>query len=220
MIHLPISQMIRSMLLVTFSLASASSLNAWASDGAADNTSAARAWFSAATQYQCRTLDEIDALFQSEDEQYPIRHVVDATDHQGNVKADKAKTVIFEFFCDSGAYNARHIFVSDEDGFFQQLAFSQPAISVEYENDSPESAVKSVAVTGFVARMTVTNPEFDAETGKLKESAFWRGVGDAASEVWWDFRGDRFVLSRFRVDASYDGEINPSHDFSWSAKEK
>ena len=220
MTHFPGSRLRKLKRFVLFILMGAFSFSAHASDLVASEKREARAWFLASAENQCRRLDEIDALFASEGIQYPIRHAIVATDRAGNAKTEKAKNIIFEFFCDAGAYNARHIFVSFQDGFFQQLAFSQPTISVDYQSDSPESAVKSVSVVGFEARLTITNPEFDIEAGRLKETTFWRGLGDAASEVWWHFRENRFVLTQFRIDASYDGEINPSHDFSWPAKQK
>ena len=220
MVHLRAGNQVKLTGLIVVLLLGIFSFEVRASDEIAKEIREARTWFSTFAEAQCRTLNEIDALFSSEDKQYPIRHSIAATDHAGRVNADNPKTVIFEFFCDSGAYNARHIFVRYDDGYFQQLAFSQPAVSVGYESDSPESAVKSISVVGFEARLTVTNPVFNVETASIKETAFWRGIGDAASEGWWRFEGDRFVLSRFRIDASYDGEINPSHDFSWPAKLK
>ncbi|MEP1207852.1 MAG: DUF1176 domain-containing protein [Rhizobiaceae bacterium] len=218
--HYPVSTTSKLKGLYLFLVLGAVSFDASASEQNAKEMREARAWYSSFAESQCRTLDEIDALFVSEDTQYPIRHAIAATDYKGELKPGNDRTVIFQFFCDAGAYNSRHIFVSYDDGLFRQLAFSQPAISVAYENDSPDSAVKSVSIDGFEARLTVTNPAFDVETGSLKETTFWRGIGDAANESWWRFKGDRFVLSRFRVDASYDGEINPSHDLYWPAKQK
>jgi hypothetical protein len=37
----------------------------------------------------------------------------------------------------------------------------------------------------------------------------WRGVGDASANGTWAFKNGRFVLVKYDVDASYDGEINP-----------
>ena len=175
----------------------------------------AREWFVNNTANQCRKADEIDALFSSGDIKAVTQHQIPRTDYEGKLQPDKKDTTLFEFFCDSGAYNRHNIYVLYDDGLFTQLSFAQPTIAVVYEDENSDSAVKSVSIIGFESRLTVVNPHFDPKSRTLKETGYWRGVGDASNESWWEFMGDRFVLRQYRVDASYDGEINPEHEFSW-----
>lgn len=201
--------------LTIFAMASATILSAAIGAAHADEIDEAKKWFSETTTTQCRLANEIEALFSSDDFKPIIRHEIAHTDYEGKPEPDKTDSVVYEFFCDSGAYNRHHIFALHEDGLFTQLSFAQPTLSVKYEGDDTDAAVKSVTIIGYESRSTVVNPQFDAKTRTLKETGYWRGVGDASNESWWEFMGDRFVLRRFRVDASYDGEINPKHDFTW-----
>ena len=88
-------------------------------------------------------------------------------------------------------------------------------IDVEYVPDSADATVKNITISGFEAKRTMVNAELNRTTGMLKETGYWRGIGDAANETWWAFVDGRFVLRRFRVDASYDGDVNPQFDISW-----
>ena len=167
-------------------------------------------WYDRVLADDCRPFNEAAALFDDVEQEMPGQY--DLTKTAGN---RGGSITLFEFLCDAGAYNIRNVYVEYSDGRFRLLSFASPAISVDYASDADNAAVSSITITGFDARLTVTNSEFDPSTAILKETAYWRGVGDASNETWWRYYDGRFVLERFLVDASYDGEINPQLDVTW-----
>ena len=69
--------------------------------------------------------------------------------------------------------------------------------------------MKSIAITGYSARFTAVNAEYDPKTKTITSGSLWRGVGDASSGGTWVFDAGEFVLQTYEVDATYDGESNP-----------
>jgi hypothetical protein len=61
----------------------------------------------------------------------------------------------------------------------------------------------------MTATLSLVNSDFDPDTATLSSYSKWRGIGDASSSGTWVFDDGRFVLARYEVDASYDGEVNP-----------
>ena len=57
--------------------------------------------------------------------------------------------------------------------------------------------------------LTLIDGTFHQETQPISSFAKWRGLADAASSGTWTFREGAFVLTRYEVDATYDGESNP-----------
>jgi hypothetical protein len=55
---------------------------------------------------------------------------------------------------------------------------------------------------------TIANAEVDAASGTIRSTGYWRGIGDASSVGEWRLIEGDFVLVKYDVDASYDGEIN------------
>ena len=121
------------------------------------------------------------------------------------------KATLHELFCLSGAYNVVTVYLlTKEDEGTQLVQFAAPAFRAIYENDDSEKAVLRIDIDGFTTLNMLVNTNFDAKTGTMTHFSKWRGVGDAGSNGTWKFLGGQFVLTHFEVDASYDGEINPS----------
>jgi Protein of unknown function (DUF1176) len=127
------------------------------------------------------------------------------------------KGTLHEVFCNSGAYNVTNVYFLTlaDDGAAggnrtTPVQFSTPAFIPIYENDDSEKAVLRIDIQGFTAADTLVNATYDAAAGVLMSANKWRGVGDAGTSGTWRFLQGRFVLTHFEVDASYDGEINPT----------
>lgn len=118
---------------------------------------------------------------------------------------------LYEFFCGAGAYNVQLVyFLEDEYSGPRPLSFAAPYFDVKYVGDDFEGEVEAIDITGFQTQDMLTNPSFDPETMTITNSAHWRGIGDASSSGTWVFEDGIFVLKSYDVDASYDGEINPT----------
>lgn len=123
---------------------------------------------------------------------------------------DDRKARLFRFGCITGAYNTSEVYYLESDGSeFRQLQFAEPELDIRYEKNDTEGKLEGVTVTGFVTVDMIANSSYDAQTHTIQSSAKWRGVGDASSAGTYLFRNGAFALTRFDVDASYDGEINP-----------
>jgi Protein of unknown function (DUF1176) len=121
------------------------------------------------------------------------------------------KGTLHEVFCNSGAYNVINVyFITLGEEQTIPLQFATPAFTPVYENDDSEKAVLRIDIQGFTATDTLVNATYDAAAGVLMSANKWRGVGDAGTSGTWRFLQGRFVLTHFEVDASYDGEINPT----------
>jgi len=118
---------------------------------------------------------------------------------------------LISFPCFMGAYNTSDVYyLWDENAGLKQVGFPTPEFNVVYENpdDTENSKVKEITVTGFYANDQVINSEFDPANNTITSWEKWRGVGDASSNGVWAFRDGNFVLVKYDVDASYDGEID------------
>ena len=129
----------------------------------------------------------------------------DAPDQAAN------KAILHEVFCFSGAYNISYIYlIALGDEAPRPLQFAVPAFRPIYENDDTEKAVLRIDIQGFTTADTLVNPTYDATTGIIISANRWRGIGDAGTNGTWRFLQGNFTLTHFDVDASYDGEINPT----------
>jgi len=118
---------------------------------------------------------------------------------------------LISFACFMGAYNTSQVYyLWDEIAGLKQVEFPTPDFDIVYENpnDTENSKVKEMTVTGFHAVDQVINSEFDPARNTIMSWEKWRGVGDASSTGTWTFRDGNFVLVKYDVDASYDGEID------------
>lgn len=120
------------------------------------------------------------------------------------------KARLFRFLCGHGAYNSNEVYyLADDFGGFRQLQFAEPELDIRYASDDPDGKLESVSIIGYRTADMLVSSSFDAETGTLQSFAKWRGVGDASTVGAWLFRGGTFSLTKYDVDASYDGEVNP-----------
>lgn len=125
--------------------------------------------------------------------------------------APERKYRLYRFNCNGGAYNFSSVFYGwDQGDGLAPLSFAVPSLDVKYaEGDTEGANVTGVSVIGFEARAQLTNASFDAASQTIGAGAYWRGLGDASDEGVWRFREGRFVLERYDVDASYNGEVDP-----------
>lgn len=119
---------------------------------------------------------------------------------------------LYQFRCDAGAYNVRSVYyVWDEGDGVAPLTFAVPTVDVKYEDgDTESSRIEALTLLGFEGRSIMTNVAFDPKTQTIVGGAYWRGLGDASELGVWRFRQGQFVLERYEIDASYNGEIDPA----------
>ncbi|WIY54369.1 DUF1176 domain-containing protein [Devosia sp. YIM 151766] len=125
--------------------------------------------------------------------------------------APEVEVTLIRIFCGAGAYNLQHAYyIQRQYEGLTPLPFAAPSVEAHYaEGDDIDSGLESLAVTGMKADLILVNSEFDPETRTITAHALWRGIGDASSTGIWQFKDGDFVLVRYEVDASYDGEVNP-----------
>lgn len=123
---------------------------------------------------------------------------------------------VFQYQCFMGAYNMASVFfIEDEIDGFRPLPFAEPTLDIVYEDpDNTESAVVSVDIAGYTGRTTLINAEVDPETGTITTFSRWRGLSDASSSATYVLDKGQYVLRRYDVDASYDGNMNPETVFN------
>ena len=129
--------------------------------------------------------------------------------------APERKYRLYRFNCNGGAYNFSSVFYGwDESDGLAPISFAVPSLDVKYaEGDTEGAKVTAVELIGFEARAQLTNASFDMASQTIGAGAYWRGLGDASDEGVWRFREGRFVLERYDVDASYNGEVDPQRVF-------
>ncbi|WP_164730445.1 DUF1176 domain-containing protein [Pelagibacterium montanilacus] len=115
---------------------------------------------------------------------------------------------LHRYFCSAGAYNVQFVYyIEDDYNGASPVAFAVPELDIRYQDDDYDKAVESMTITGFRTQNTLTNSEFDPETGTITSNGYWRGLGDASSLGVWRFTRGEFSLKTYDVDATYDGEI-------------
>ena len=121
---------------------------------------------------------------------------------------------LYQMPCSYGAYNLGSLFFyeTEFDGL-EPLHFAEPELDIAYADDDDE-VVKSITVVGFASTAILVGATFDADTRTITSFSAWRGIADAASNGTWTFHDGRFVLTKFDVDASYDGERTPETVYS------
>ncbi len=126
-----------------------------------------------------------------------------------SASAPESSARLYRFLCGRGAYNESHVFImADPSNQLRAVSFATPDLDIRYQDDDFEKAVDSITVVGFRAVQELVNSDFDPATLTLTSFAKWRGVGDASSVGTWILRDGEFSLTRYEVDASYDGEID------------
>ena len=64
-------------------------------------------------------------------------------------------------------------------------------------------------IAGFREENELVNPEFDYETQTVISVNNWVGSGEASERIEWEFQNGSFVFSKYLVDQTYDGKVNP-----------
>lgn len=123
--------------------------------------------------------------------------------------ASTETVTIFQVPCDAGAYNTIDVWMlALPDGAPQPIAFATPTFDIDYADDS-EQKVERTEVNGFAATLRLINSSFDPEQRTITSYSKWRGLGDAYDSGTWRLEYDRFVLTGYEVDPTYDGEQTP-----------
>lgn len=170
----------------------------------AESTDRVESLFRAIFEDRCATADPDGRVAYQPPETHEIRF-------ESEYESDGSERIVklFVMLCDRGAYNETHVFMLANDyGEILPLQFAEPALNISYENDDFEAAVLGVKIQGMSASDMLANAFYDPESRSITSHAKWRGLGDASSTGLWSFKQGRFLLSRYEVDASYDGEIN------------
>lgn len=143
----------------------------------------------------------------------PLRYEVTVPDEYGG---EPHPFVIWQVFCDAGAYNLMHVYWIEGDYIgLRPLAFAKPVFETVLERpDDPESPVKDVVLVSWAATQVLVNSAFDPATMTFTHYGKFRGLGDAFDAGTWVLAFEEARLISYEVDASYDGEINPVSLFS------
>lgn len=118
---------------------------------------------------------------------------------------------VWLFRCNIGAYNVQSVLFgfSEAEGV-TPLPLARPDLDIILEDpDDLDSAVREVRIVGWSASAIVVNAEVDAASGELRETGYWRGLGDASSSGVWRLVDEGFRLVRYDVDPTYDSAVNP-----------
>jgi len=135
--------------------------------------------------------------------------------------AEEETVTLIRLFCMAGAYNNNHAYYIHRDfEGLTPLSFAMPMVDPQYEDEDFEGKLLEVPVIGMSSTLVLVNSDFDPETKTITSFSKWRGISDASSSGTWAFREGEFVLVRYDVDASYDGEINPETVLDYTGKQK
>ena len=119
----------------------------------------------------------------------------------------ESRVILYVMPCAAGAYNVWHLFFID-DGFGPRpAAFAVPRVAVSMSDDGTK--LEDIQTEGFAAQLLLVNSEFDPKSGVVTSFAKSRGLGDAFSRGRWRLDGNGFVLERFEIDPTLNGEIDP-----------
>jgi hypothetical protein len=117
--------------------------------------------------------------------------------------------ILHQLPCFYGAYNFGSLwFTETEFEGLVPLHFAEPEFDIDYADDE-QTTFNDMTVTGYTTNPALINAEFDEETLAITSFSKWRGLGDAFSSGTWEFRSGKFVLTRYEVDPTYDGEYDP-----------
>ncbi|MEO0545741.1 MAG: DUF1176 domain-containing protein [Pseudomonadota bacterium] len=130
------------------------------------------------------------------------------TDASANGTAGGTYT-LYQVQCSLAAYNtSQRYFLQDQYGTVSQIALATPIVKTTYADPQEMAQVKSISVSSYSSETEISNSSFDPQTQTLTASHKWRGVGDASESGTWVFQEGRFVLQRYEMDPTFDGEIN------------
>jgi Protein of unknown function (DUF1176) len=158
--------------------------------------------YAATYREACAPQEEADKLEARKPDIYELKYRGSSDEAD---QPDRTVTV-YRFFCTRGAYNETHVFfMKNTFDEMQPLAFAQPTIHVEYENEDSEGKVLAVKTVGLESHNQLVNSDVVPAKNTISSYDKWRGIGDASSSGVWVLKDGNFVLSVYYVDASFDG---------------
>lgn len=111
---------------------------------------------------------------------------------------EQKKAQLFQFSCNRAAYNTNSVFyLVFPDGRIISLSFS--TVKTDKEGN----------ILGYGTTDILFKPEYDEEKEELTTLYFYRGLGDASISATYRFVNGSFILKKYEVDQTFDGEINP-----------
>ena len=122
---------------------------------------------------------------------------------------DPQRVVLYGFYCNRGAYNTTTVWMMERAyGGILPVTFAVPELDFAYTNDAG-TVIETFEIKGFTTHTELVNAEFDPSARTMTDHGKWRGLGDAFSAGEWSLRDDRFVLTRYTVDPTINGKIDP-----------
>ena len=119
------------------------------------------------------------------------------------------RVALYGFPCNRGAYNVTSVWMIERDhGGIVPITFAVPEGDLTYADDT-ETRVSAYAIVGFATRLELINASFDPGTLEMTDHGKWRGLGDAFSAGSWTLQWTGFVLTRYTLDPTMNGEIDP-----------
>ncbi|WP_029032897.1 DUF1176 domain-containing protein [Salinarimonas rosea] len=120
--------------------------------------------------------------------------------------SEPQEATLYRALCTRGAYNTVNAFFLDQGYGLEPVAFAEPNLAIAYA-DEEQTAADAVTIDGFSATTLLVNAEFDPKKRAITTYSAWRGLGDAyASAVYLLEEEGGFLLVRYEVDPTYDGE--------------
>ena len=121
---------------------------------------------------------------------------------QFNKKYQIGDHLIYEIICRAAAYNAfSRWFKQSSDGSFTPVYFPMPNLE---KNSSGQ-----FIIAGFRDENELVNPDFDYKSQTVISVNKRVGSGEASERTEWEFKDGSFVFSKYLVDETYDGKVNP-----------
>ena len=121
---------------------------------------------------------------------------------QFNKKYQIDDHLIYEILCRAAAYNGfSRWFKQSSDGSFTPVYFPMPNLE---KNSSGQ-----FIIAGFRDENELVNSEFDYQSQTVISVNKWIGSGEASERTEWEFQDGSFVFSKYLVDETYDGKVNP-----------
>jgi hypothetical protein len=176
----------------------------------------AKASFAATFSYQCASAFNEPSIEERVPEEFELsfRYSTDSD-------SDPNRTMeLYRFLCkkDAASADESHVYYLHYFGDVQIVAFAEPFVHVDYENEDSAGKVLGVRIIGQRARVVLDNSKLDVKTNTISSRKTWQGVGDPPSKGVWELREDSFILSTFSIDASSDLVDNPSTVIDYRAE--
>lgn len=125
---------------------------------------------------------------------------------------------LYHFNCGTvSPYNTDEIFYLAEENWFHPLQFTEPEYDVDFEESQSvedegsyvPQRVRSIKITGYQTKGTLSNAEFDPETLTLTSMPLGRGMGDQFTRGEYVFRDGEFTLVKYEIDPTDNEKQDP-----------